>query len=61
MPTIKHTDPVPFIKVKGTHREIGRQIGEACSNQIQHCVENAHAMIEATYDSIGLDWHGATI
>lgn len=61
MPTIKHTDSVPFIKVKGSHREIGRQIGEACSRQIQHCVENAHAMIEATYDYIGLDWHGATI
>jgi isopenicillin-N N-acyltransferase-like protein len=61
MPTNKHTDPVPFIKVKGSHREIGRQIGEACSRQIQHCVENAHAMIAATYDYIGLDWHGATI
>jgi isopenicillin-N N-acyltransferase like protein len=61
MPTIKHTDPVPFIKVKGSHREIGRQIGEACSGQIQHCVENAHVMIDATYDYIGLDWHGATI
>lgn len=61
MSTIKHTDPVPFIKVKGSHREIGRQIGEACSKQIQHCVENAHAMITATYDYIGLDWHGATI
>ena len=61
MPTIKHSDPVPFIKVKGSHREIGRQIGEACSRQIQHCVENAHVMIESTYDYIGLDWHGATI
>ena len=61
MATLKHTDPVPFIKVKGSHRDIGRQIGEACSRQIQHCVENAHAMIDATYDYIGLDWHGATI
>jgi len=61
MPTIKHSEPVPFIKVKGSHREIGRQIGEACSRQIQHCVENAHVMIDATYDYIGLDWHGATI
>jgi isopenicillin-N N-acyltransferase-like protein len=61
MPAIKHADPVPFIKVKGSHREIGRQIGEACSRQIQHCVENAHSMIAATYDYIGLDWHGATI
>jgi len=61
MPTSKHSEPVPFIKVKGSHREIGRQIGEACSRQIQHCVENAHVMIDATYDYIGLDWHGATI
>jgi isopenicillin-N N-acyltransferase-like protein len=56
-----HTDPVPMIKVKGSHREIGRQIGEACSRQIQHCVENAHAMIDDSYPYLALDWHGATI
>ena len=56
-----HTDPVPMIKVKGSHREIGRQIGEACSRQIQHCVENAHVMIDDSYPYLALDWHGATI
>jgi isopenicillin-N N-acyltransferase-like protein len=56
-----HTEPVPLIKVKGSHREIGRQVGEACSRQIQHCVENAHAMIADSYPYLALDWYGATI
>jgi isopenicillin-N N-acyltransferase-like protein len=61
MPEIKHTDPVPMIKVKGSHRQMGQQIGEACSNQVRHCVENAHVMIDDTYDYIALDWAGAVI
>jgi len=56
-----HTEPVPFIKVKGSHREIGRQIGEAGARQIQHCVENAHQMIDDSYPYLALDWYGATI
>jgi len=56
-----HSEPVPVVKVKGSHREIGRQIGEACSRQIQHCVENAHVMISDSYAYLALDWYGATI
>lgn len=56
-----HDEPVPFVKVKGSHREIGRQIGEAFATQVQHCVENAHQMIVDSYPHLALDWHGATI
>ena len=56
-----HPDPVPFLKVKGSHREIGRQIGEACARQVRHCVENAHQMIADSYPYLALDWHGAAI
>jgi isopenicillin-N N-acyltransferase-like protein len=57
----KHLDPIPFIKVKGSHREIGRQIGEACARQVMHCVENARRMIDATYSYLELNWDGAKI
>ncbi len=31
--------PIPFLKVAGTHREVGRQIGEACRERIRNGVE----------------------
>ena len=44
--TIIHNSPPPLIEVAGTHREMGRQIGEACRVQVQHSVANAHVLIE---------------
>ncbi len=54
-----HTDPLPLIKVKGTHREMGRQIGEACREQIQHHLQNTRDLIDTTYETLELDWEGA--
>jgi isopenicillin-N N-acyltransferase-like protein len=54
-----HPDPLPIIKVKGTHKEIGRQIGEACKEQIRHHLENTRQLIDTTYETLELDWEGA--
>ena len=40
-----HADPIPMIKVKGTHKEIGWQIGEAFREQIQHHIQNTRELI----------------
>ena len=56
-----HPTPPLFIEVSGTHREMGRQIGEAARNQIQHSIANAHVLIDAAYDAVQLTWEGAQI
>ncbi|PWB53043.1 MAG: hypothetical protein C3F13_10515 [Anaerolineales bacterium] len=54
-----HPDPIPIIKVKGTHKEIGRQVGEAFREQIRHHLENTRDLIRCTYETLELDWDGA--
>ncbi|OGO12024.1 MAG: hypothetical protein A2Y53_02900 [Chloroflexi bacterium RBG_16_47_49] len=54
-----HPNPISIIKVKGTHREIGRQIGEAYRENIQHHLENTRELITCTYGTLELDWPGA--
>ncbi|HNO83503.1 MAG TPA: C45 family autoproteolytic acyltransferase/hydrolase, partial [Anaerolineales bacterium] len=56
-----HNTPPPLIEVSGTHREMGRQIGEAARAQVQHSVANARVLIDAAYDSLELTWQGAQI
>lgn len=57
----RHTAPPPLVRVKGTHREIGRQLGEACCDQVRHSVENARILLDQTYSSLELTWEGAKI
>ncbi len=52
---------LPFIHLSGSHREIGRQLGESCRTQIAHSVENAHVLLEEAYDELQLNWEGAQI
>jgi len=59
IPNIIHTDPVPIIHVKGNHREMGRQMGEAIRPLVQHSIENARKLMESTYDTLQLTWEGA--
>jgi isopenicillin-N N-acyltransferase-like protein len=40
---------------------MGRQIGEACRQQVQHSIANAHVLIESAYDQLELTWEGAQI
>ncbi len=54
-----HTDPIPIIKVKGSHKEIGRQVGEGFREQIRHHLQNTRELIDTTYETLELDWEGA--
>lgn len=56
-----HNTPPPLIEVSGTHREMGRQIGEAARHQVQNSVANARILIDAAYNSLELTWEGAKI
>ena len=56
-----HNAPPPLIEVSGTHREMGRQIGEARREQVQHSVANARVLIDQTYNQLELTWAGAQI
>jgi isopenicillin-N N-acyltransferase-like protein len=58
---IIHAEPMPLIEVAGSHREIGRQIGEATRNQVEHSIVDAHLMIEQASTELKLDWRGANI
>jgi len=57
--TIIHNTPPPLIEVAGTNREMGQQIGEARREQVRHSVENAHVLIEQSYNTLELSWAGA--
>ena len=52
---------LPLIAVSGSHHEMGRQIGEACRQQVSKSVENARNLLDESYDSLQLDWVGALI
>jgi isopenicillin-N N-acyltransferase like protein len=59
--TVIHNAPPPLVEVSGTHHEMGCQIGEARREQVQHSIENAHVLLEQSYDSLELTWKGARI
>ncbi len=59
--TLVHNTPPPLVEVAGTHREMGRQIGEARREQVQHSVDNAHKLIAESYSTLELTWDGAQI
>lgn len=56
-----HPTPPPLVRVSGTHREMGRQIGETCTEQVRRSVENARSLLESTYEDLQLTWDGAQI
>jgi isopenicillin-N N-acyltransferase-like protein len=56
-----HPNPPPLITVSGTHREMGRQIGESTVNQVNHSLEDAHILLAAAYEKLELTWEGARI
>jgi isopenicillin-N N-acyltransferase-like protein len=58
---LAHPDPPPLVRVSGTHRQMGRQIGEACAEQVRHSIQNACMLLEASYDFLQLTWEGAQI
>lgn len=56
-----HSSAPPLVRVSGTHREIGRQLGEACKTQVRRSIDNAHILLESGYDVLQLTWEGAKI
>jgi isopenicillin-N N-acyltransferase-like protein len=56
-----HPNPPPLIRVSGSHREIGRQIGEACSRQVRQSIANATSLLASAYGQLELTWEGAQI
>jgi isopenicillin-N N-acyltransferase like protein len=56
-----HPNPPPLVRVSGTHREMGRQIGEACRKQVQHSIENGRVLVADAYQQLELTWEGAQI
>lgn len=56
-----HSDPMPIVRVNGSYRQMGRQIGEEMRPQVQRSIENARSLIAETFPSLGLDWQGALI
>jgi len=56
-----HPNPPPLVRVAGTHREMGRQIGEACRKQVQHSIENGRSLVADAYEQLELTWAGAQI
>ncbi len=56
-----HPRPVPIIHIKGSHRDIGRQIGAAFPEKVRHGVENARQFFADTFSQLHLTWEGAQI
>jgi len=52
---------LPLVAVAGSHREMGRQIGEACRVQVSNSIQNSRHLLAESYDSLQLDWDGALI
>jgi isopenicillin-N N-acyltransferase-like protein len=59
--TLNHHSPPPLVEISGSHRDMGRQIGEACRGKVEHSVENARVLIAQSYDQLGLTWDSAQI
>jgi isopenicillin-N N-acyltransferase-like protein len=59
--SLVHSSPAPIFRLQGSHREIGRQLGEQASEQIKHSIEAARVFIEKAVDYLQLDWQGAQI
>jgi len=56
-----HPNPPPLVRVSGTHREMGQQIGEACKKQVQHSINNGRTLLADAYEQLELTWEGAQI
>ena len=59
LPNLIHSEPVQLIRITGSHREMGQQIGEECREKIQHHINNAHLLIDASFSTLELTWNGA--
>jgi isopenicillin-N N-acyltransferase-like protein len=56
-----YSTPPPLIRVTGSHRNMGRQIGETCAAQVRHSIENVRLLLDSAYEQLELTWVGAEI
>jgi isopenicillin-N N-acyltransferase like protein len=56
-----HPKSPPLIRVSGSHREMGQQIGQAAAQQVRHSLENAKVLMQSAYEHLQLSWDGAKI
>lgn len=59
--TIENSKPAPLISVRGSHLEIGRQIGEAVRPAIQHSIESVKMLVQSAEHKLHLTLSGAQI
>lgn len=52
---------IPLIHISGSHREMGRQMGEACREQVAHSIDNGRKLVSDAYAELQLTWEGAII
>ncbi len=52
---------IKVVEVKGGHREVGAQIGEACQQEIHHSIESARDLVNALADDLRINWNRAII
>jgi isopenicillin-N N-acyltransferase-like protein len=55
------TQPLPLVRIGGTPREMGLELGRARKDSIRHMVANVKAFLEETYDQIRLTWPEAVL
>ena len=58
---IVSTRQLPYVQVYGSHREMGRQMGEAFRDQIKNGVNSTRKMLADAYEHLQLTWDGAQI
>jgi isopenicillin-N N-acyltransferase-like protein len=56
-----HSTPIPLVRVSGSHREMGRQIGETRRENVRRSVDSARKLLADAYEELELTWDGAQI
>lgn len=56
-----HNAPLKMVHVSGTHRQMGRQIGEACGPEIHRMLAAYRDTFELAYDRLRLTWDEAIL
>ena len=53
--------PMKIVHVKGSHREMGQQVGEACRDEILRMLDSYRASFLVAYDELRLTWEEAIL
>lgn len=59
--TIIHSEPIPLLRVSGSHLEMGRQIGEERRESVRRSIETARELLSDAYEELELTWDAAQI